>query len=137
MFTDMQKMFDPSQAAGMMQTMQATMQKMWDSSAVEQQAEATKKLASIWGETFAACYQQQATMAQQAVQSSVECMKELSTAKGMEDMMAKQAAWSKKCTETCQASTQAMASTVQKGIQQASETMTKVMTSASASSKKN
>ncbi|MFZ2587001.1 MAG: phasin family protein [Alphaproteobacteria bacterium] len=133
MFADMQKMFDPAQASQMMQTWQ----NMWNAGAVEQQAETTKKLASIWGETFASLYQQQATMAQQAMQTSVECMKDMSSAKGMEDMMAKQASWSKKCTETCQSSAQTMASTLQKGYQQATETITKAASccNAGASSK--
>ena len=138
MFPDMTKMFDPSQASQMMQSMQ----KMWDSSVVEAQAETTKKLASIWGETFAACYQQQATMAQQAMQTSVECLKDMSSCKGMEEMMAKQAAWAEKSSKTCQVSAQSIASTVQRGYQQASETITKAVsssmkTSATSSSTKN
>lgn len=125
MFPDMQKMFDPAQASQMMQSMQ----KMWDMNAVEQQAETYKKLASIWGETFSTCYEQQMKMAQDAMQNSVECMKELSSAKGMEDMMAKQAEWTKKCGETCQSSAQTIAKTMQKGYQQASETITKAVSS--------
>lgn len=125
MFPNIQDMFNPANANQMMQSMQ----KMWSTDSAEQQAETIKKLTGIWSETFTSCYEQNMKMAQDAMQTSVECMKDMSSAKGMEDMMAKQAEWTKKCSETCQSSAQNLAKTVQKGSQQAIETITKAMSS--------
>ena len=124
MFTDVSKMFDPTAATQMMQ-------KFWDvnqfSSTTQKNTEAYQKLTSCTAETVSSCYQKLAQMCQSNLQNSIEYMRELSTAKSLEDITSKQAEWTKKCAQTCQSNAQDLAETMQKGQSQCTDIITRMM----------
>lgn len=142
--TDFSKMFDPSQYT---QTMQQNMQKLFDwSSAMttgKQNLECMKQVGSIVTDTIATCTEKQFKYAQSAMEDCIETMRDLSTAKGMEDYMAKQTEMSKRNAEKAQSMAQEIATQWQKTqakcsdliSQQVSQTMewTKSATSTSSS----
>lgn len=145
--TDFSKMFDPSQYT---QTMQQNMQKLFDwssaMSAGKQNLECMKQVGSIVTDTIATCTEKQFKYAQSTMEDCIETMRDLSTAKGMEDYMSKQTEMSKRNAEKAQSMAQEIATQWQKTqakcsdliSQQVSQTMewTKSATS-TASSKSN
>jgi phasin family protein len=131
-YTDFTKMFDPQNLTqNMAQTFTQTMSKMMDFTQAAQssqsQMESYKKLSSIWADTYNQCTQQQAQMMQGAMEDTIEAMRDLSTCKGMEDMVSKQAEWSRKTAEKCQSNAQDLASTLQKGQTQCQDVISQMM----------
>lgn len=122
MFTDMTKMFDPQAASQMMQS-------FWNQQQWSQNADTYKQLSSLWTQTFTTCYQQQMEMAREAMETSTACFKDLSSAQGMEELMSKQASWTKKATETAQSNAEKLSQTLQKSQIKATELMGKVVAS--------
>lgn len=116
MFTsDFSKMFDPSQYT---QTMQQNMQKFFDwtnaASASKQNLEAMKQVGSIVTDTIATCTEKQFKYAQSTMEDCVEALRELSTAKGIEDYMSKQTEISKRSAEKAQSMAQEISTQWQK-----------------------
>ncbi len=116
MFTnDFSKMFDPSQYT---QTMQQNMQKFfdWSSAATssKQNLEAMKQVGTIVTDTIATCTEKQFKYAQSTMEDCVEALRELSTAKGIEDYMSKQTEISKRSAEKAQSIAQEISTQWQK-----------------------
>lgn len=116
MFTnDFSKMFDPSQYT---QTMQQNMQKFFDwssaASTSKQNLEAMKQVGSIVTDTIASCTEKQFKYAQSTMEDCVEALRELSTAKGIEDYMSKQTEISKRSAEKAQSIAQEISTQWQK-----------------------
>lgn len=113
MFTspDFAKLFDPQAYA---QNMQKWCDLSSAMSANKQSAEIAKKVSTMMADTFSTCTEKQFKYAQMALEDCIEAMRDLSTAKGMEDYMAKQADFSKKCSEKAQAVAQDLATQWQK-----------------------
>lgn len=123
MFTpDFSKMFDPSQYTT---AMQQNMQKFFDfsnaMSASKNNLECMKQVNSIVTDTIATCTEKQFKFAQSTMEDCVETMRELSTAKGMEDYVAKQTEISKRSAEKAQACAQEIANQWQKTQSQCSD----------------
>lgn len=122
---DFTKMFDP-------QTMSKTMQQFYDFNGAltssKKSMDSFKKLNSIWADTYASCCEKQLKMCQSTVEDSIECMRDLSTSKGIEEYMGKQAEWSRKLAEKCQSSAQEIAETMQKGQTQCTDIISKLVT---------
>lgn len=122
MFADMSKMFDPQAASQMMQN-------FWNQQQWSQQAETYQQLSTLWAQTMTTCYQQHMEMAREAMESSAACLKDLSASQGIEELMSKQASWTKKATETAQSNAEKLAQTLQKSHIKATELMGKVVAS--------
>lgn len=122
--SDFTKMFDPSQYA-------KNMQKMWDLSqaatASSQNMEAMKQVGTIITNTVGNCTEKQFKFAQAAMEDCIECLRELSTAKGMEDYVQKQAELSKRSAEKCQSLAQEITSQWQKSQSQCTDIISKQM----------
>jgi phasin family protein len=121
---DFQKMFDP-------QAFTKSMQQFMDFNGAarnsKQGYETWKKIGGIVADTYSTCAEKQLRMAQGAMEDCIEGMRELSTAKGMEDFMARQSEWTKKCAEKVQSNAQEMAELMQKGQSQCSDLISKMM----------
>jgi phasin family protein len=121
---DMQKMFDPTACTQMMQ-------KFWDmnqmSNATKKNSETCQKITNCTTETISSCCQQIAQMCQANLQSSIEYMRELSTAKSLDEVASCQAEWTKKCAQTCQSNAQELAETMQKCQTQCTDLITKMV----------
>lgn len=116
MFTnDFTKMFDPTQYT---QTMQQNMQKMFDwssaASTSKQNLECMKQVGTLMTDTIATCTETQFKYAQSTMEDCIETMRELSTAKGMDDYMSKQTEMQKRNAEKAQSVAQEIASQWQK-----------------------
>ncbi len=122
--TDMTKMFDP-------QAITKNMQQMMDFSSFasnsKHTAETMKTLSSILADTWSTCTDKQTKMAQHTMEECVECMRDLSSAKSIEDYMAKQATWMKKSAEASQSNAQELANTLQKGQTQCTDIIGKMV----------
>ncbi len=115
MFTpDFSKMFDPNQYTQYTQNMQ----KMFDMSqamnASKQQLEVSKKVGSMVADTVSTCTEKQFKYAQTVMEDCIECMRELSSVKGIEEYMQKQAELTKRSAEKCQSTVQDIATQWQK-----------------------
>lgn len=116
MFTpDFTKMFDPNQYTQNMQkffdltsTMNSTL------STSKQSLECFKQVNSIVTDTIAACTEKQFKYAQSTMEDCIETMRDLSTSKGIEDYMSKQAEVAKRSAEKAQSMAQEIASAWQK-----------------------
>lgn len=112
---DFTKMFDPSQYT---QNYAQNMQKFFDwtstASASKQNLEALKQVSSIVTDTIAACTEKQFKYAQSTMEDCIETMRELSTAKGIEDYVSKQTEISKRSAEKAQVCAQEIANQWQK-----------------------
>ncbi len=121
---DFTKMFDP-------QTVSKTMQQFYDFnsalSSSKKGVDGIKKLNNIWADTYASCCEKQLKMCQTTMEDSIECMRELSTCKGVEEYMSKQAEWSRKFAEKCQTSAQDIAETMQKSQTQCTDIISKLV----------
>lgn len=130
--TDFSKMFDPSQYA-------QNFQKMWDMSQVatasKQNMETMKKVGTIMADTLTTCTEKQFKYAQTAMEDCIEAMRELSTTKGMEDYMQKQAELSKRSAEKAQSCAQDIASQWQKSQSQCTDLISKQFSQATEWSK--
>ncbi|PZP39592.1 MAG: hypothetical protein DI585_03605 [Pseudomonas fluorescens] len=116
MFTnDFTKLFDPNQYT---QNFQTNLQKMFDfsgaMSASKQNLECMKQVSSIVTDTITNCTEKQFKFAQSTMEDCVETMRELSTAKGIEDYVSKQTEISKRSAEKAQAVAQDIANQWQK-----------------------
>lgn len=113
MFTtqDFTKMFDPQAYA---QSMQKWCDMSNAVSASKQGTEVVKKVSAMMADTFSTCTEKQFKYAQSAVEDCIEAVRELSSAKGVEDYMAKQAEFSKKFSDKAQTVAQDIASQWQK-----------------------
>jgi phasin family protein len=124
MMPDMTKLFDP-------QAMANAMQSMWNvqnaSAYSKQQMETMKKLGTIMADTLSASSEKQMKFAQSTMEECVEAMRELATAKGIEDYMQKSAQLTQKNAEKCQSMAQDLSSQWQKSQTQCSELITKSM----------
>lgn len=120
--SDFSKMFDPSQYA-------KNMQKMWDLSqaatASSQNMEAMKQVGTIITSTVGNCTEKQFQYAQSAMEDCIECLRELSTAKGMEDYVQKQAEITKRSAEKAQSLAQEITSQWQKSQSQCTDIISK------------
>jgi phasin family protein len=119
---DFTKMFDPSQYT---QNYAQNMQKFFDltstASASKQNLEAIKQVSSIVTDTIAACTEKQFKFAQSTMEDCIETMRELSTAKGIEDYVSKQTEISKRSAEKAQTCAQEIATQWQKTQAQCSD----------------
>jgi|GEM_PF-4287103 len=122
--SDFSKMFDPSQYAQNIQKMCDMTQAM---TASKQNMETMKKVSSIVADTVSTCTEKQFKYAQNTMEDCIECLRELSTAKGVEDYMQKQAEISKRTAEKCQSMAQDIASQWQKSQAQCTELLSKQM----------
>ena len=124
MMPDMSKLFDP-------QAMTNAMQSMWNvqnaSAFSKQQMETMKKLGTIMADTLSASSEKQMKFAQSTMEECVEAMRELATAKGIEEYMQKSAQLTQKNAEKCQSMAQDLSSQWQKSQTQCSELITKSM----------
>lgn len=107
MFTpDFTKFFDPNQYT-------QNMQKFFDwsntASTSKQNIECIKQVNNIVTDTIASCTEKQFKFAQATMQDCVETMRELSTSKGIEDYMSKQAEIAKRSAEKAQSMAQEIA----------------------------
>lgn len=122
--SDFTKMFDPSQYA-------KNMQKMWDLSqaatASTQNMETMKQVGTILTNTVSTCTEKQFKFAQQAMEDCIECLRDLSSSKGMEDYVQKQAEISKRSAEKAQSLAQEITSQWQKSQSQCSDLLSKQM----------
>ena len=127
MFTpDFSKMFDTNQYA---QQYSQNLQKMWDwsnsfstsQSNVKQGMEVLQQVNSIMTQTLSTCTEKQFKYAQSTMEDCVETMRELSTAKGMEEYVSKQTEISKRYAEKAQNVAQEIASTWQKSQSQCTD----------------
>jgi phasin family protein len=119
MFTpDFTKMFDPNQYTNQYSQFTQNMQKFWDmsstASASKQNLECMKQVGSIVTDTIATCTEKQFKFAQSTMEDCVETMRDLSSTKGVEDYMSKQAEITKRCAEKAQTVAQDIASQWQK-----------------------
>lgn len=108
---DFTKMFDPSAYT---QTMQKWFDYSQALSSSKQSIETCKKMSGIMADTLSTCTEKQLKYAQSAMEDYIEALRDLSTAKGMDDYMQKQAALSQKTAEKCQSYAQEIASQWQK-----------------------
>jgi phasin family protein len=111
MFTpDFTKLFDPNQYT-------QNMQKLFDwtstASTGKQSLECMKQVNSIVTDAIASCTEKQFKFAQSTMEDCVESMRELSSAKGIEDYMSKQAEMAKRSAEKAQSIAQEIATTWQ------------------------
>lgn len=123
---DFTKMFDPQTIT---QNMQSFMNMNAFASNSQQAMSNMKELSALMAGTWSAMTDKQTKMAQHAMEDCIECMRDLSTAKSMEDYMSKQATWVKKAAEASQTNAQELASTLQKGQTQATDLIGKMVTS--------
>lgn len=116
MFTpDFSKMFDTTQYT-------QNMQKMFDwtntmsagQSSVKNSMELMQQVSNILTQTISTCTEKQFKYAQSTMEDCVETMRELSTAKGIEEYVGKQTEISKRCAEKAQSVAQDIASCWQK-----------------------
>lgn len=129
---DFAKMFDPASYA---QNFQANMQKMWDMNSAmsasmaagKQNMEIMKKVSSTIADTYSTCSEKQFKYAQSAMEDCIEAMRELGSAKGMEEYMQKQTQLSQKYAEKAQSCAQEMAGYWQKAQSQCSDIISKQM----------
>ena len=107
---DFSKMFDPSQftqyTQNYAQNYAQNMQKFFDwsstASASQQNIECMKKVSTIMTDTIAACTEKQFKYAQSTMEDCVETMRDLSSAKGIEDYVSKQTEVSRRAAEKAQ-----------------------------------
>lgn len=78
--------------------------------------------------------QKQMQMSQKTMEQSVECMKDLASAKGIEDFMAKQTNWMQKSTDTWQSCSQDMFKSMQDMQSQTLSAMQQAQTSTTSKS---
>jgi phasin family protein len=127
MFSDMTKMFDPQA----MQNMSQQWQKYMDMNQALQTGKVgmdnLQQLSGMWAKTFTTCYEKQMKMCQGAMDDSIECLRDMSSAKGVEDIMSKQAEWSRKAAEKCQTSAQDLAKTLQTTQTECTDIISKMM----------
>jgi phasin family protein len=121
---DFSKLFDP-------QAFAKNMQQFIDFSnaakSSKQNYETFKKISGVLADTYSTCAEKQMKMAQEAVEDCVEGMRDLSSAKGMEEFMGRQTEWTKKCAEKAQSNAQELAEVMQKGQSQCNDIISKMM----------
>ncbi len=124
MFNDLTKMFDP-------QTVSQQWQKYLDMNQAVQASktnmESWQAMSGIWAQAYTSCYEKNMKLCQSAMEDSIECLRDLSAAKGIEDLMAKQAEWTRKTAEKCQTGAQELANTLQKTQSQCTDIISKQM----------
>lgn len=133
MFQNMNQMWSVEEAQKMMQQAQEAMQtNMMDTS---QLAETNKKTmesftqaSTVMADTWNAFFERQMQMMQTNMEENIETMRDLSTANGIEDMMAKQSTVAKQTTDKVQSNAQELSQIMQKGQQKAMDIVSKQMT---------
>ena len=124
MLPDYSKMFDP-------QTISQNWQKAMDMGQAMQSSKASfdtwQNMSGMWAKTFTSCYEQNMKMCQGAMDDSIECLRDMSSAKGVDELMQKQAEWTKKATEKCQSNAQTLAQTMQACQNQCTDMITSMM----------
>ncbi|MFN7163106.1 MAG: phasin family protein [Pseudomonadota bacterium] len=121
---DFSKMFDPNQAAQAwqnMMTMNNSVQQAMQSS--QSSMEAMRKISTLWANTMSTCTEKQMQYCQSSIEDCMSAMRELSTAKGMEEYMQKQAKLSQQSAEKAQSTAQELAQCWQKTSTQCSDVM--------------
>jgi phasin family protein len=122
--TDFTKLFDS-------QAMAKNMQQFMDFSSAakngKQNLETFKKISGILADTYSTCAEKQMKMAQDAMEDCAESMRDFSSAKGVEDVMARQTEWTRKCAEKAQNNAQELAEVMQKGQSQCTDIIGKMM----------
>lgn len=130
--TDFTKMFDPTQFT---QQYTQNMQKLFDwNSTMSSSLNASKtgmdvmkQVGNIVTDTIATCTEKQFKYAQSTMEDCVETMRELSTAKGMEDYVSKQSEISKRAAEKAQSVAQEIATQWQKTQSQCTDIISQQM----------
>ena len=122
MFADMQKFFTPEAFTKAMQT---SFNMTQANAMAQSNFEAFQKATTIWSETMASCMEKQMQMAQKAMEESVTCARDLSTASTMEELMSKNAAMYQKAAHTTQKNSQDIVDLLQKGQAKAQDVMQK------------
>jgi phasin family protein len=127
MFTnDFSKLFDPQQAAQMWQkmfTMPTTMPNVMQSS--QQTMDTMKQVSTMWAETMSSCTEKQMQYYKSSMEDCVSAMRDLSSAKGMDEYMKKQAALTQQAAEKAQSTAQELAQQWQKTQTQCTDIMSK------------
>ena len=121
---DFSKMFDPQQAAQTWQKM-FNMQSAVQSS--QQTMEAMKKVSNLWAETMSNCTEKQMQYYQSSMEDCISAMRDLSSAKGIEDYMQKQAKLTQQYAEKAQSTAQELAQQWQKTQSQCTDIVGKQM----------
>jgi phasin family protein len=115
---EMSKLFDPSQLQQNFQQMAQQWQKMMNMPQLmshnQSGMDAMKQVSSLWADTVSKCSETQLQYCQSSMEDCIGAMKELSTAKGLEDYVQKQTKMSQKAAEKAQAAAQELASQWQK-----------------------
>lgn len=122
--SDFSKMFDPQQATQAwqnMMNMSSTMQQAMQSS--QTNMEAMRKISTLWANTMSTCTEKQMQYCQSSIEDCVTAMRELSSAKGMEEYMQKQAKISQQCAEKAQSTAQELAQCWQQTSSQCTDVM--------------
>lgn len=118
MFGDMQKMFDIESFNKMFNMDDMTKTQKETSAAVQ-------KASSVLADGMNKAFTKQMQTMQSSMQEGVEAMRELSDAKGVEDMMSKQSELARKSFETMTKAQSEVLSTMQKSWMEASDIMSK------------
>jgi len=129
---DFTKMFDPTQFTT---NMSNNMQKFFDwnstmtstMSAGKHNMEVMKQVGTIVTDTIATCTEKQFKYAQSTMEDCVETMRQLSTAKGVEEYMSKQSEISKRAAEKAQTVAQDIATQWQKTQSQCTDIISQQM----------
>lgn len=130
MYADYSKYFNPqAMTQAFTQGMSQWMDMNQTMAASQKQMECWKQMGSTWSNCLSTCAEKQMKTAQSFMEQNIECMRELSTAKGVDELMTKQAEWSKKCTEQCQSTAQEMAETMQKTQSECTDIISKMISS--------
>lgn len=126
MMSDLVKMFDPISYSGSLSRYIDINQSI---TLGKSGIETWKKFSNIWFDTLTACADRQMKMYHSAIEDTIDCVKDMSTARGIEDLMGKQAEWGRKSAEKCQTVVSEIASTLQKGQSQCADITTKMVAS--------
>jgi phasin family protein len=115
---DFTKLFDPSQVQQNMQQAMQQWQKMMTMpqlmSSNNTGMETMKQVTNLWTETMSKCSEAQMQYCQSSMEDCIGAMKELSTAKGLEDYMQKQTKLTQKAAEKAQSTAQELSTQWQK-----------------------
>lgn len=128
MFTnDFSKLFDPQQATQLWQKMfsmpNSSMPNAMQGS--QQAMETIKQVSSLWTETMSNCTEKQMQYYKSSMEDCVSAMRDLSSAKGMDEYMKKQAALTQQAAEKAQITAQDLAQQWQKTQTQCTDIMSK------------
>jgi phasin family protein len=108
--SDFSKMFDPQQASQAwqnMMNMSGSVQQAMQSS--QTNLESMRKMGTLWANTLSTCTEKQMQYCQSSMEDCISTMRELATAKGMDEYMQKQTKLSQQYAEKAQSTAQELA----------------------------